>query len=84
MREIAKIPCALCSRGIFFFAIMINIQLQDLLELKKKHPCGCNTFVVLRLGSDIKLKCSLCAREITLPRIKLERMIRKISNAGKT
>ena len=74
------------SRYFLFVRIrfMIKIDCLTELELKKKHPCGGNIFIVLRLGSDIKLRCKNCQREVTLPRVKLEKMIRKILNAGKT
>ncbi len=68
----------------FLFVKEMQINLYDILELKKNHPCGGKAFTVLRLGSDIKLRCNTCAKELTLPRIKLERMIRNLSHAGET
>ena len=53
------------------------ITVGQVLELKKSHPCGCNLFKVVRVGSDIKIVCSGCNRALTLDRIKLERMIKK-------
>ena len=50
----------------------------DKLEMKKNHPCGSNIFTVLRIGSDIKIKCFGCGREVVVARIKLEKDIRKI------
>ena len=50
----------------------------DTLEMKKKHPCGDNRFTVLRVGSDIKVRCNTCAREVTVARVKLEKGIKKI------
>ncbi|MEA4832106.1 hypothetical protein SDC9_125596 [bioreactor metagenome] len=55
------------------------INVSDILELKKAHPCGSKCFSVMRIGSDIKIKCAECGREITLERIKLEKQIRKIN-----
>ena len=46
--------------------------------MKKQHPCGCKTFIVLRVGMDFKLKCELCGHEVMLPRVKAEKNIRKI------
>lgn len=56
----------------------MDIQLGDILQMKKTHPCGSNTWVVLRTGADLKLKCEGCGREVMLPRFKAERNIRTI------
>ena len=50
----------------------------DILELKKPHPCGEKRVKVLRLGSDVKIECLGCGHQITLDRIKLEKSIRQI------
>ena len=55
-----------------------KIEVGDRLELKKKHPCGASLFEVLRIGSDIRIVCTGCGRDMVLPREKLERAIRKI------
>ncbi len=55
-----------------------KIMVGDVLELKKKHPCGSFRFTVLRIGSDIRIVCEGCGRDMVLPREKLERAIKKI------
>lgn len=50
----------------------------DIVELKKPHPCGNKIFKVLRIGSDVKIVCCECERALTLERIKFEKMIKKI------
>ena len=55
-----------------------NIRTDDIVELKKPHPCGSKTFKVMRTGSDIKIVCCECGRALILERIKLEKMIKKI------
>lgn len=54
------------------------IHVGDVLELKKAHPCGSKRFSVLRVGSDIRIVCSGCGRDLTVPRVKLEKSIKKI------
>ena len=44
----------------------------DILELKKQHPCGEKHVRILRLGSVVKIECLGCAHKITLDRIKEE------------
>jgi hypothetical protein len=60
------------------FMQIIKIAVGDLLELKKPHPCGGAQFKVLRVGSDVRIVCQSCGRDMTLDRIKLEKSIKKI------
>ena len=41
----------------------MDIQVGDVLEMKKQHPCGCKDWQVLRVGMDFKLRCLGCQRE---------------------
>ncbi|MBP3494849.1 MAG: DUF951 domain-containing protein [Clostridia bacterium] len=58
------------------------INVGDLLEMKKTHPCGSKVFKVLRIGSDLKISCTGCGRSLTIERIKVEKMIKKIHSVG--
>ena len=58
------------------------INIGDLLEMKKPHPCGGKDFKVLRVGADIKISCVSCGRTLTIDRIKVEKMIKKIYSGG--
>ncbi len=60
----------------------MGIQVNDILEMKKKHPCGNNQFIVQRIGMDFKLKCIKCEHEIMLPRSKAEKNTKKILRDG--
>ena len=42
----------------------MDVRPGDLLLMKKSHPCGCSTFLVLRSGMDFKIRCTGCGREI--------------------
>ena len=57
---------------------MISFRCGDTLKMKKKHPCSCDLFEVLRLGSDVRIRCKGCGRDLTLPRIKLESGIKAV------
>lgn len=59
-------------------ANIINFDLKDKLQLKKKHPCGTDVFTVVRLGSDVRIICDGCGRDLTLGRESLEKMIKKV------
>ena len=56
----------------------MDIRLGDILLMKKQHPCGTDRFRILRVGSDIRLVCTGCGRDLTLPRERLEKSIKKI------
>ena len=56
----------------------LKLNVGDILELKKPHPCGNNLFKVLRTGSEVRIVCESCGRDMTLERIKLEKAIKKI------
>ena len=57
-------------------AKIIPLTVGDVLELKKPHPCGKSRFAVLRVGSEVRIKCETCGRDMTLDRIKLEKAIK--------
>ena len=59
----------------------MNIQLGDILVMKKAHPCGSDRWQVLRTGADIKMRCLGCGHELMIPRFKIEKNIRSISHA---
>lgn len=50
----------------------------DVLELRKPHPCGTKQFRVVRVGSEVRIVCCQCGRDLVLDRPKLERAIKKI------
>lgn len=55
-----------------------TFELGDIVEMKKQHPCGTKTFEVIRLGADIKIKCTGCGRIVMLPRSKFQKDAKKI------
>ena len=59
----------------------MDIRLNDILTMTKQHPCGSNTWRVLRTGADFRLKCSGCGHEVMLPRSKAEKNIKSVRRA---
>lgn len=59
---------------------MMQVAVGDVLTMKKKHPCGENRFLVLRIGMDFKIRCLGCGHEIMAPRAKIEKNIKKITS----
>ena len=56
----------------------MDVQVGDILEMKKPHPCGSRRFLVLRSGMDFKIRCTGCGQEVMVPRVKAEKNIKKI------
>lgn len=57
---------------------IIPLHPNDRIQLKKPHPCGGNIFLILRVGSEVRIKCESCGRDMTVDRVKLEKAIRRI------
>lgn len=60
----------------------MDVQLNDILTMKKPHPCGSKRWKVLRIGMDFKLRCEGCGHEVMLPRAKVEKNIKTIEREG--
>ena len=56
----------------------LNLEVGDIVRLKKKHPCGSYDWEILRVGADFRIKCIGCERQIWLSRRDLEKSIKKI------
>ena len=56
---------------------IMRFQVGDILELKKPHPCGSCFFRVIRVGSEIRIVCNGCGRDLTIDRLKLEKQTKK-------
>ena len=52
----------------------MDIQIGDILIMKKSHPCGEKQWKVLRIGADFRLRCLGCNHEIWYLGLKLKRM----------
>ncbi|MCX4339040.1 MAG: DUF951 domain-containing protein [Lachnospiraceae bacterium] len=57
----------------------MDIQVGDILKMKKQHPCGSAEWEVLRIGADFRLKCKGCGHQIMIPRVKAEKNVRGIT-----
>ena len=61
----------------------VEVHLDDVVRLRKPHPCGSYDWRVVRLGADIGLKCLGCGHRVLLPRSTLERRLKTfISHAA--
>ena len=56
----------------------MDIQVGDIVKLKKQHPCGSHEWEVLRVGADFRVKCMGCEHQIMIPRKTLEKSVKEI------
>ncbi|PWH18170.1 MAG: DUF951 domain-containing protein [Anaerolineae bacterium] len=55
-----------------------ELQLDDIIRLRKPHPCGSYEWRVVRLGADIGLECLVCGRRVLLSRRELAHRLKKV------
>ena len=55
-----------------------NVQVNDLVRLRKPHPCGSYEWRVVRIGADIGLKCQVCGRKVLLDRSSFNKRVKTV------
>lgn len=60
----------------------MDIRVNDILTLKKEHPCGGRQFKVLRIGMDFRIECVKCGHRVMLPRKTVEKSVKQIQREG--
>lgn len=59
-----------------------DIRLNDIVQLRKPHPCGSTQWRVVRLGADIGVRCLACGRRVLIPRPRFARQVKAILERG--
>ncbi len=54
----------------------MDFRLDEVIKLKKAHPCGTNEWKILRVGMDFRLECMGCGRVVMVPRKLVEKNFR--------
>ena len=60
----------------------LHVYLDDVVRLRKPHPCGSFEWTVIRLGADIGLRCHGCGHKVLLPRRTLEKRLKAFVSRG--
>lgn len=55
-----------------------KFDLNDIVEMKKPHPCGENKWRIIRMGMDIRIKCLGCDHSVLIPRKEFTRKLKKV------
>ncbi|MDQ3541922.1 MAG: DUF951 domain-containing protein [Chloroflexota bacterium] len=50
--------------------------IDDVVRLRKPHPCGSYDWKVVRIGADIGIRCLTCGRRVLLPRRTIEKRLK--------
>jgi len=56
-----------------------ELKLDDIVRLRKTHPCGSTDWKVVRLGADIGLVCLGCGHRVLMERRKLVKSMKKLN-----
>ncbi|MCR5700725.1 MAG: DUF951 domain-containing protein [Lachnospiraceae bacterium] len=51
----------------------MELNVGQVIKLKKQHPCGTNAWEIIRVGADFRLKCTGCDHQVMLPRKTVEK-----------
>ena len=62
---------------------MDELQLGDLVQMRKTHPCGSDKWTVIRVGADIKIRCSGCGRSVMMDRADFTKRMKKVIEHAK-
>lgn len=60
----------------------VDIYLDDVVQMRKLHPCGGDSWQVVRLGAEIGIRCLTCQRKVLLPRAEFERRVKRFISRG--
>lgn len=56
----------------------MEFKTNQVVQMKKPHPCGSYEFTVLRTGIDFRLKCNGCGHLLMMNRIGFTKSVKKI------
>jgi hypothetical protein len=61
---------------------VLPLLIGDIVRLRRRHPCGGDTWLLDRLGADIGLRCQTCGRHVMLERRQVERRLVEFVSRG--
>ena len=56
----------------------MDLQLGDIIKMRKAHPCGSQEWKVLRVGADFRLQCMGCGHQVLMARRLVEKNVRGV------
>ena len=61
----------------------VEFRMDDVMRLRKPHPCGSFEWRIVRLGADIRMECLGCGRRVLLARRELEKRLKQFVSRGR-
>ena len=61
---------------------IVDFRVDDVVTLRKRHPCGGFEWRVSRIGADIGLVCTTCSRRVMLARPVAEKRLKDFVSRG--
>ena len=55
-----------------------DVQVGDVIQTRKGHPCGSDQWQVYRIGAEIGLRCKGCQRRVMLTRREFDKAVKKL------
>lgn len=71
------------ERGLNDLKIPVEIEVGDIVRLRKPHPCGSYEWQVVSMGADVNLKCLKCQRRVALARDVFNRRVKNVIAKGR-
>jgi hypothetical protein len=56
----------------------MKYNIGDRIITRKKHVCGSDTWIVERMGAEVRIKCAKCGREVMMLKMELDRKIKEV------
>jgi hypothetical protein len=60
----------------------LDLNIGDIVQMRKSHPCGGDSWRIVRLGAEIGIRCLTCNHKVLLPRSTFERRVKKFLERG--
>jgi hypothetical protein len=60
----------------------MELHVGDVVQMRKPHPCGGDTWRILRVGAEIGIRCLTCEHKVMLPRSTFERRVKRFITRG--
>lgn len=55
-----------------------EIRIGDRVQMRKKHPCGSDEWIVYRIGADVGIRCTGCDRRVMLARNVFHKRLKRV------
>lgn len=61
------------------------LEIGDVVQMRKAHPCGSVKWTITRVGADIKIRCLGCGHVVMMGRPDFEKRLKRVlTRAGQT